>query len=110
MTVNELIEDFKSSNQDIADYMRLRMRKTETGRDIYSKMSLKQLYSTADEKAKLRYEDIEYLNNLFKYNPVLKLREAEILRWYFRGLTLEESVIRAQIFLQLTIVKIGKSS
>ena len=58
----------------------------------------KNVFRSADEKAKLRYEDIEYLNNLFKYNPVLKLREAEILRWYFRGLTLEESIIRAQIF------------
>lgn len=106
MTVNEIIEEFKSSKGDIVDYRRLKMKRTETRRDMYSKMSLDQLYSTANEKAKLRYEDIEYLNNLFKYNPILKLREAEIIRWHLRGLTLEESVIRAQIFLQLAICKI----
>ena len=58
----------------------------------------------------LSVEDKEYLNQLFKYNPILKLREDEILRGLLRGLTLEESIIRAQIFLQLTIVKISKSS
>ena len=107
MTVDELIEDFKLSKHDVVDYMRLKMKRTETERDIYSKMSLDELYSFADTKAKLRYEDVEYLKNLLNCNPMLKLREAEILRWHFRGLTLEESAIRTQIFLQMTIYKIS---
>lgn len=107
MTVDELIEDFKLSKHDVVDYMRLKMKRTETERDIYSKMSLDELYSFAYTKAKLRYEDVEYLKNLFNCNPMLKLREAEILRWHFRGLTLEESAIRTQIFLQMTIYKIS---
>ena len=50
MTVNELIEDSRLSNHGIADYMRLRMRRIKIVRDVYSKISSDQLYTTADEK------------------------------------------------------------
>ena len=105
MTREELIEEFKSSNKNITDYMKLKMVKIGT-KDEYSCLSSDQLVSLCN----LSIEDKEYLNQLFKYNPILKFREDEILRWLLRGLTLEESVIRAQVFLYLTIKKIGKSS
>lgn len=106
--VEEIVKRFHSSKKKIPDYCKLRLKVYGVTKDIYSSLSAEECYSVAQNRGLLSIKDIQYLNQLFEYNPCLKLKEEEILKWVLRGLTAEESVIRAQLFLIQTVAKYWK--
>lgn len=97
MTVQELVEDFHNSEKTEKSYAKLSLKRLGICKDVYSSMSQEQLYCELINSCKVSEQELVWLENILSCNPILKLRLSEIYRWVLRGLTLEESVIRAEV-------------